>query len=73
MSKGMDFLLGSDWPIFQVVSIIKDQNERDERVKEIEAEIADIKRRLPAHSVKPAMISQLEELEEELEQLKKEN
>ncbi|HBX24076.1 MAG TPA: histidine kinase [Desulfotomaculum sp.] len=52
---------------------MKDQNERDERVKEIEAEIADIKRRLPAHSVKPAMISQLEELEEELEQLKKEN
>ncbi|MFC1991853.1 histidine kinase [Chloroflexota bacterium] len=39
----------------------------NERIKEIEEAIADIKSRWPAHSVKPEMWQQLEELEEKLE------
>jgi len=47
-------------------------DEREKRIEELEEQIADIRRRLPAHSVKPAMLSRLEELEEELERLKAE-
>jgi hypothetical protein len=39
----------------------------DDRIKELEQQIAELKRRFPAHSVPPAMLQQLEELEEELE------
>jgi len=42
----------------------------EERYQELERQIADIKSRMPAHSVKPAMLQQLEDLEEELEKLK---
>ena len=42
------------------------------RIKEIEEEIADLKARWPAHSVPPRMWQQLEELEEKLEQAKRE-
>lgn len=42
-----------------------------DRVREIEEKIADLKGRWPAHSVKPSMLQELEELEEELEQAKK--
>jgi len=42
----------------------------DEKVKEIEAAIADLKARWPAHSVPPHMWQQLESLEEKLEQAK---
>jgi hypothetical protein len=38
-----------------------------ERVTELEKRIADLKARLPRHSVPPAMIIELDELEEELE------
>jgi len=38
-----------------------------ERVKELEREIAELKRRWPPHSVPPRMFEQLEELEEALE------
>lgn len=40
-------------------------------IARLEAEIADLKKRWPAHSVKPAMVQQLEELEERLSLLKK--
>ncbi len=50
---------------------MKDQNRHAEKIRELEEQIADLKRRLPAHSVKPAMIIRLEELEEELDRLKK--
>jgi hypothetical protein len=43
-----------------------------DRIKEIEEKIADLKARWPAHSVKPSMWQQLEELEEEMEAAKKE-
>ena len=39
-----------------------------DRIREIEARIADLKARFPAHSVKPAMYRELEDLEEALEQ-----
>jgi hypothetical protein len=43
----------------------------DNKVKEIEEKIADLKARWPAHSVPPSMWQRLEELEEQLEQAKK--
>jgi hypothetical protein len=38
-----------------------------EEVTELETRIADLKDRLPRHSVPPAMLIELDELEEELE------
>ena len=43
-----------------------------DKIKEIEARIADLKARWPAHSVKPAMWQELEDLEAELEAAQKE-
>ena len=37
------------------------------RIAELEERIADLKARLPRHSVPPSMIIELEDLEEELE------
>lgn len=39
----------------------------DKRVQELEKQIADLKHQWPAHSVPPAMLQRLDELEEELE------
>ena len=41
----------------------------NERIKELERQIAELKSRRPAHSVPPMMLQQLEELEEELEEV----
>ena len=38
------------------------------RVAELEKRIADLKARLPQHSIPPSMLIELDELEEELEQ-----
>jgi len=43
----------------------------DNKVKEIEEKIADLKARWPPHSVPPSMWQQLEELEAELEEAKR--
>ena len=43
-----------------------------DRVKELEAKLADLKSRWPPHSVPPSMWHELEELEEELEKAKRE-
>jgi hypothetical protein len=49
-----------------------DGSPSSQRIKELESQIAELKRRWPAHSVPPTMFQQLEELEEELErELKK--
>lgn len=48
-------------------------DDREKRIKELEAQIIDLKKRFPAHSVKPEMVSQLEELEDELESIKDNN
>lgn len=44
--------------------------DRQEQISELERRIEELKGRLPAHSVKPQMLRELEDLEEELEQLK---
>ena len=38
----------------------------NKRIQELEEKIADLKKRWPAHSVPPAMVWELEDLEEEL-------
>ena len=38
----------------------------EQRRRELEERIAEIKRRIPPHSVPPAMLQELEELEEQL-------
>ena len=43
-----------------------------EKVKEIEEKITDLKARWPAHSVKPSMLQELEDLEEELKKAREE-
>ena len=48
----------------------QEEKEREVRIKELEREIADLKARWPKHSVPPAMLMRLEELEEELEQFR---
>ncbi|GAW93052.1 histidine kinase [Calderihabitans maritimus] len=45
--------------------------DKEAEIRRLEQEIDDLKRRFPAHSLKPAMFRQLEELEERLEELKK--
>jgi hypothetical protein len=47
-------------------------SEKAARVTELEERIADLKARLPKHSVPPAMIIDLEELEEALERARAE-
>ena len=42
-----------------------------ERIAQLEKDIADLQARLPKHSTPPAMLLHLEDLEEELEMLKK--
>ncbi|MGD1992954.1 MAG: histidine kinase [Anaerolineae bacterium] len=42
------------------------------RVAELERRVADLEARLPQHSIPPAMLIELEELEEELEQARQE-
>lgn len=36
-------------------------------IAQLEKQIADLKRRLPAHSIPPAMIAELDDLEDKLE------
>jgi len=40
---------------------------KNDRIKELEKQIEELKSRWPAHSVKPAMVQRLDELEDELE------
>ena len=40
------------------------------KIREVEARIADLKKRMPAHSVPVSMLLELEALEEELERLR---
>jgi len=47
------------------------QNFINAKVRELEEKIADLKGRWPAHSVPPSMWQQLDELEAELEEVKK--
>lgn len=40
------------------------------KIEEIEKKIAEIKSRIPPHSIPPHMLEELEDLEEELDRLK---
>lgn len=42
----------------------------NERILELEAKIAELRSRIPPHSIPPRMLEELEDLEEELERLK---
>ena len=44
----------------------------EERIEKVQKQIADVKKRWPFHSVKPALVEELEDLETELAQLLKE-
>ena len=44
----------------------------EEKIKVLQQRIVDLQKRLPAHSIKPAMIAELEDLETELVKLQKE-
>ncbi len=44
----------------------------EERIREVQQRIADLRARMPKHSVPPAMVQELEDLEEELAQLTRE-
>jgi hypothetical protein len=46
--------------------------ERRQRIAVLTGELENLKRSLPAHSLKPAMLIRIEELEEEIESLKRE-
>jgi DNA repair exonuclease SbcCD ATPase subunit len=47
----------------------RDDHPAKERVAELQRRLADLQARLPAHSIPPAMMAELEEIEEELAQL----
>ncbi len=42
------------------------------RIKELEGEIKELKKNIPAHSIRPAMMVRVEELEEELVRMRDE-
>lgn len=46
--------------------------DQEEKIETLKRKIADLKSRFPAHSVKPAMIIELEDLEEDLDRLLRE-
>ncbi len=46
--------------------------DRQQRIVALTTELDNLKRSLPAHSLKPAMLMRIEELEEEIEALKHE-
>jgi len=41
---------------------------QNERIEELKRQIEDLKKRLPAHSIPPAMMAELDDLEEQLEE-----
>ena len=45
---------------------ISEQRMDNKRIKELEEKIAELKKRWPAHSVPPAMLQELDDLEEAL-------
>jgi len=45
----------------------------EQRIEELEKRIDELRARIPPHSVPPRMLEELEDLEEELERLKKDD
>lgn len=48
------------------------EREARDQLQRVEARIADLKARMPAHTPRPAMLMELEDLEEEAAQLRSE-
>ena len=48
----------------------KDNLKLEKEIAALEARLADLKVRLPAHSIPPAMMSELDELEDQIAQAK---
>lgn len=51
-----------------------DENQRkiaEQRLQKLQNELADLQSRWPAHSVKPSLVNQLDDLEEELKNVQK--
>jgi hypothetical protein len=68
ITKGLAFVKSLEG---QITPFPQEINMADnEQIARLEKEIADLKARLPKHSVPAAMIIELEELEEELEKLR---
>ena len=45
----------------------------DEKIKELEEKIAELKKQFPAHSIPPAMMQLLDDLEDQLEEARRED
>jgi hypothetical protein len=48
----------------------KNKLDLEKKIVVLEARLADLKARLPAHSIPPAMMAELDEIEEQLDQAK---
>ena len=59
----------ADYRHAEVRKLIKLQLE--ERIAELEMRLADLKARLPAHSIPATMLIEMEDIEDELERLRK--
>jgi ubiquinone/menaquinone biosynthesis C-methylase UbiE len=68
---GLKLLSYREWTETYYVAV-GEKSMQSDRIKRIEDAIADLKARWPAHSVPPRMWQQLEDLEEQLERVKKE-
>ena len=49
---------------------VKNKLGLEKEIAVLEARLADLKARLPAHSIPPAMMAELDEIEEQLDQAK---
>ena len=48
----------------------KNTPDRKKEIAALEARLADLKARIPAHSIPPAMMAELDEIEEQLDEAK---
>jgi hypothetical protein len=50
--------------------LVERLSDKEARIKELVAELEQLKAQLPAHSPKPEMLIRIEEIEEEIDKLK---
>jgi hypothetical protein len=51
---------------------MREMTDKEKRLAALTEELENLKRSLPAHSLKPSMLIRIEELEEEIENVKRE-